>query len=191
MLHSLIDSIIATRLKKILNVSENQTLCGTVVCLIGRQHWPRIKCAFTHTGENVCHKQQFPLFCSVRWCRTQGPAQDVLLSASQIAWLQISSCCYKSWVFWLAAVGRFLLLALFLESLGRSIMRNTASCKSEKLNQDLQANAYYEMLHNAGSELAFTVLHCRKRQSWSKKQLSFTMDANSTRLWYCEVLSKN
>lgn len=70
-------------------------------------------------------------------------------------------------------------------------MRKTASRKSEKLNQDLRATAYYEMLHNAGTELAFTVLHCRKRQRWSKKPLSFTVDANSTRLLYSEVLFKN
>lgn len=70
-------------------------------------------------------------------------------------------------------------------------MRNTASCKSEKLNQDLRAIAYYEMLHKAGTELAFAVLHCRKRQRWSKKQLSFTLDANSTRLLYGKVLFKN
>jgi len=83
------------------------------------------------------------------------------------------------------------LLALFLESLGRSLMRNTASCKSEKLNQDLRAIAYYEMLHNAGTELAFAVLHCTKTQSWSKKQLPVTVDANNTRPLYGEVLFKN
>lgn len=70
-------------------------------------------------------------------------------------------------------------------------MRNAASCKGEKLNQDLGAIASYEMLHSAGTELAFPVLHCRKRQGWSKKQFSFTVDVNSTKLLHCEDILKN
>lgn len=60
-------------------------------------------------------------------------AQDVLLPASQTAWLQINSyrCCFDGWS------GRVVLFLLFLGSLGWSLMKNTAFCKSEKLNQDL------------------------------------------------------
>lgn len=105
--------------------------------------------------------------------------------------LQGKQRCCKTWAFRLAAVGRSVLLALFLESPGRSLMRNAASCKSEKLNQDLGATAYYEMLHRAGTELAFPVLHCRERRGWSKKQFSLTTDVNSTKLLYCEDILKN
>lgn len=76
------------------------------------------------------------------------------------------------------------------ESLGRSL-RSTVSCKREKLNRGSRAIAHYEMLHSAGAELACAVLHCRERQSCSKKQLSLTVDADSTRLLYCEALLKN
>lgn len=76
------------------------------------------------------------------------------------------------------------------ESLGRSL-RSTASCRRETLNRGSRAIAHYEMLHSGGAELACAVLHCRERQSCSKKQLSLTMDVNSTRLLYCEALLKN
>lgn len=76
------------------------------------------------------------------------------------------------------------------ESLGRSL-RSTACCKREKLNRGSRAIAHDEMLHSGGAELACAVLHCRERQSCSKKQLALTVDANSTRLLYCEALLKN
>lgn len=59
------------------------------------------------------------------------------------------------------------------ESLGRSL-KSTASCKREKLNRGSRAIARCEMLHSGGAELACTVLHCRERQSCSKKQFSFS-----------------
>lgn len=150
-----------------------------------RQRWLRIKCAFTHTSCKVLEEQQLPLLCSVR---QSCPAQDVLLPTSQV-WLQISSWCCKCWLF-RQLFWEICAACIIPESLGRSL-RSTAPCKREKLNRGSWAIAHDEMLHSGGAELACTVLHCREKQSCSKKLLSLTVDANSTRLLHCEALLKN
>lgn len=158
-------------------------LRGTAECLMCRQHWLRIKGAFTHTNCKVLQQQQLPLLCSVRQCLRCSVTCQPSMAADQFMVLQELAA--------QAALGRFVLLAQIIpESSGRSL-RSAAPCKRERLNRGSRAIAHDEMLHSAGAELACAVLHCRERQSCSKKQLSLTTDANSTRLLCREALLKN
>lgn len=83
-------------------------LRGTAECLMCRQRWLRIKCAFTHTNCKVLQQQQLPLLCSVRQCLRCSVTCQPSMAADQFMVLQELAA--------QAALGRFVLLALFLRA---------------------------------------------------------------------------